>query len=60
MDGARIIVIVQQTKKMICLEPGAHERHEEASNSSVFCKPSVVESHFCKLPYMENFCKLRK
>ena len=22
--------------------------------------PSVVESHLCKLPYMENLCKLRK
>ena len=38
----------------------AAKRHEEASNSSIFCKPSVVESHLCKLPYMVNHCKLHK
>ena len=33
---------------------------EGASNFSIFCKPSVVESHLCKLPYMANHCKLHK
>ena len=35
-------------------------RRSGASNSNMFCKPSVVESHLCKLPYMENLCKLRR
>ena len=38
----------------------AAKRREGASNSSMFQVPSVVESHLCKLPYMENLCKLRK
>ena len=28
----------------------AAKRHEGASNSGIFCKPPVVESHLCKLP----------
>ena len=36
------------------------KQFEGASKSSMFCKPSVVESHLCKLPYMENLCKLDK
>ena len=35
----------------------AAKRHEGALNYSIFCKPSVVESHLCKLPYMANLCK---
>ena len=38
----------------------AAKQREGASNSNMFCKPSVVKSHLCKLPYMENLCKLRK
>ena len=38
----------------------AAKRCKGASNFSIFCKPSVVESHLCKLPYMENLCKLHK
>ena len=37
-----------------------HTVLEWASNSNMFCKPSVVKSHLCKLPYMENHCKLSK
>ena len=44
----------------ILVTSGAYERHEGASNSSIFCKPSVVKSHLCKLPYRVHYYKLRK
>ena len=38
------------------LMSGAKERQ----SLICFVNPSVVKSHLCKLPYMENLCKLRK
>ena len=38
----------------------AAKRHKGGSNSKMFANPSVVESHLCKLPYMENLCELCK
>ena len=53
-------VHVQAYMQVTVVTAGAYECCEGASNSNMFCKPAVVESHLCKLPYMENLCKLRK
>ena len=38
----------------ISVVSGAYEHREGASNSIIFCKPSVVESHLCKLQTTVN------
>ena len=33
---------------------------KECQTPICFANPAVVESHLCKLPYMENLCKLHE